>query len=35
MSLGILFSLRSYTCCGLTTAHMSLPIYQFVRAYYF
>ncbi|KHG18828.1 hypothetical protein F383_32463 [Gossypium arboreum] len=33
MSLGLPFRLRSYMCCGLTTAPMSLPIYQLNRAY--
>ncbi|KHG28985.1 Dihydroorotase [Gossypium arboreum] len=28
MSLGLPFWLRTYKCCGLTTAHMRLPIYQ-------
>ncbi|KHG02520.1 Breakpoint cluster region [Gossypium arboreum] len=35
MSLGLPFWSRSYMCCGLTVARMSLPIYQLVRAYCF
>ncbi|KHG24025.1 hypothetical protein F383_30614 [Gossypium arboreum] len=33
MSVGLPFWSRSCMCCGLTTACMSLPIYQLVRAY--